>query len=127
MKSLARILASKLTKTLLREDSPESCTTMDLDSDVNCSFFNESQAVTLALVRGGAGIATFIANMAALLLIIFYQAVGTVLQRLFLCNTVPTPVSLGFSLERHYATRHGEVSCAVRSASLWSTQSGWSF
>ena len=94
---------------------------MDLDSDVNCSLFNESQAVTLALVRGGAGIATFIANMAALLLIIFYQAVGTVLQRLFLYLTISSlGVSLGFSLEmehvRYYDRRHrgeGELCRAV--------------
>ena len=118
---LTQVVATKLAKALLREDSAESCATMDLDNDVNCSLFNASQATTLALVRGGAGIATFIANMAALLLIIFYQAVGTVLQRLFLYLTISSlGVSLGFSLEmehvRYYHKRHkgeGELCRAV--------------
>lgn len=85
---------------------------MDLPQ-VNCTLFTANQASALALVRGIAGIITFVANFLALLLIIFYRAVDTTLQRLFLYLTISSlGVSLGFSLElehvRYYHSKNSQ-------------------
>jgi len=91
---------------------------MDLPQH-NCTLFPANEASTLALVRAGAhgllvrgtaGIITFVANVLALLLIIFYRAVDTTLQRLFLYLAISSlgGFSLGLEHVRYYHSKNSQ-------------------
>ncbi len=54
----------------------------------NCSFFSEKELYQLSLIRGTTSIVTLMVSCFTLLLILYYQAFRTTLQRLFLCVSV---------------------------------------
>ncbi len=54
----------------------------------NCSFFSGKELNQLSLIRGMTSIVTLVVSCFTLLLILYYQAFRTTLQRLFLCMSL---------------------------------------